>query len=732
MRLKNLHIALLLLSLSIGTECMNAQKSMNTEKPMITLSQCTGGSPEYVYPEYLPSLQWLGNDCVYLKDWKNVVSVDYRKSAKEEVIFSLEDFNRLINPKGEEGKNSKYLPWFKVTNVWGKSCLSFGYKGQNYLVNPQTKSLMGITAKPKGATAYLPNPTHTQVAIVKDHNITIHSLRTREADRQVTTDGSESLVYGEAVHQSEFGITGGLFWSPNGEQLAFYRMDQSMVKPYPILHTDARRPYGVNQYYPMAGTELHHVSLGIYNLNKGETVYLKTPNPAKTYLTNITWSPDSQEIYIAEVNRKQTVCKVKAYSAETGECLRTLFTEESDIYTEPQSPLHFVPNKPNLFVWESRRDGWNQLYLYNTKGKLIRQITKGDWEVTSFLGFDKKGRNAFFLSTEQSPLNRNLYRVSLRGGKTRCLTQQSGWHNPQLSADGKAFIDTYQSAKVARTSFVASTRNGKRLATLLNAKDVDENFTMPQIELGTIKSADGKTDLYYRLMKPCNFDPKKKYPTIVYVYNGPHAQLVQNRRRYGANGWAVQMANRGYIIFTLDGRGSAYRGLKFESAIHRNLGVNEMADQMKGVDFLCSKPWVDSNRLGVYGWSFGGFMTTNLMLTHGDVFKVGVAGGPVMDWARYEIMYGERYMGTPQDNPKGYESANLLKRAGDLKGRLLVIHGTVDPVVIWQHSLAFLEACVKAGSHPDYMVYPQHKHNVLGPDRVHLNETITRYFEDHL
>ncbi len=729
MRLKKLCSPLLLLALSLGLQSINAQ---NMDKPKISLSQCTGGSREYVYPEYLASLQWFGNECVYLKDWKEIVSVDYTNSGKEEVLFSLEDFNRLINPKRELNQDSQYLPWFQEVNVWGQSCLAFNYQGKTYLVEPKAKRSMGYVEKPKGALAFKPNPNYTSVAFVKDHNITIQSLRTRQADRQITKDGSESLVYGQTVHQSEFGISEGLFWSKDGSKLAFYRMDQSMVKPYPILHTDARRPYGVNQYYPMAGTELHHVSIGIYDLDKDKLIYLDTPNPKETYLTNITWSPDSKEIYVAELNRKQTICKVKAYSPKTGKCLRTLFTEESEIYTEPQNPLHFVPNKPNLFVWESRRDGWNQLYLYNTKGKLIRQITKGAWEVTNFVGFDEKGKNIFYLSTEQSPLNRNLYRVSLRGGKTHCLTKEEGWHNPQLAPNGEAFIDTYESSSITRRSLIASTKNSKTLATLLDAKDVDKNFAMPSFEVGTIKAADDNTDLYYRLIKPHDFDPKKKYPTIVYVYNGPHAQLVQNRRRYAANGWAVQMANRGYIIFTLDGRGSAARGLEFEAAIHRNLGVNEMADQMKGVDFLRSKAWVDAERLGVYGWSFGGFMTTNLMLTHGDIFKVGVAGGPVMDWSRYEIMYGERYMGTPQDNPKGYEAANLLKRAGDLKGRLLVIHGTVDPVVIWQHSLAFLDACVKAGTHPDYMVYPGHEHNVLGPDRVHLNEIITRYFEDHL
>lgn len=293
-------------------------------------------------------------------------------------------------------------------------------------------------------------------------------------------------------------------------------------------------------------------------------------------------------------------------------------------------------------------------------------------------------------------------------------------------------LDSYSSWSIPRAIDLVETKKGEVLENLLTAKNPYEGYDMPEVERGTIKAADGVTDLNYFLVKPLNMDESKKYPTVVYVYGGPHTQLVTGGWMGGVSGWDIYMARRGYVVFTVDSRGSANRGHAFESVIHRNIGVNEMADQVKGVEFLKSKPYVDSDRIGVHGWSYGGFMTTNLMCTYPDLFKAGVAGGPVIDWSNYEIMYGERYMDRPQDNEEGYKASNLKLKAKNLKGHLLIIHGDIDPVVVWQHSLGFLKACVDANTYPDYFVYPRHEHNVIGKDRPHLHEKITRYFDDYL
>lgn len=716
----------LLGGLLLSTANMQAQKH---NRPL-TLEEYTAGSPKYIYPKHVWGLQWWGDNILTLE--QDAIKVRSIKGNDNQVLLSLEDCNRLMNEAGLSS-SLKRIPSYTALP---SKLLKLEAQGVIAIVNPESKQLVARfdsqdkATSPKPYMASLNNEQYTALAYVKEHNLYIQTAEGKHL--KLSQDGSEQIVYGQSVHQNEFGINGGLFWSPSGKRLAFYRMDQSMVAPYPILHIDQRRPYGEAQYYPMAGTDLHHVSLGIYDMERGTTVYLKTPNPSKTYLTNITWHPDGKEIYVVELNREQTSFEVVAYDPNTGSALRKLFSEHNAVYAEPLHQLAFLPGQSNLFVWQSRRDGYNHLYLYDTTGKLIRQLTKGSWEVTDFHGFSQDAKTLFYTSTEGSPLGRRLYSRSISGkGTSKCLTPESGWHRASLSASKQYVLDRFERIDVGSQISIKDL-SGKTVSTLLEANNPDADYLSPKIELGTIKAADGTTDLHYRLIKPYNFDASKQYPAIVYVYNGPHAQLVQNRYRAAARGWELNMANLGYIIFTVDGRGSAYRGSAFEQVIHRQLGKNEMADQMRGVDYLKSQPYVDAKRLGVYGWSYGGFMTTNLMLTHNDVFKVGVAGGPVIDWARYEAMYGERYMDTPQENPEGYKAANLLLRAKDLKGRLLLIHGSIDPVVIWQHSLLFLQSAVAAGTHPDYMVYPEHKHNVTGPDRVHLNQVITRYFQDHL
>ena len=691
-----------------------------------SLEEYTLGSPKALRRTSLRSLRWLGSDYVYV-DSTRLVLGSPTAAHPEKTLLTQDEFLAIIG-EATKGAGAKYFAPFSV--VEGK-LLSISFGKKHYLIDPQTKKQVAAferVGRTEQAFELAPRAKHA--VAVRDNNLFL--LSPDGSSSQLTTDGSPTLVYGQSVHQNEFGISGGLFWSPDGSRLAFYRMDQSMVSAYPLVHTNVRKATEEKLYYPMAGMPSHHVTLGIYDVASGKTTYLKTGEPKEKYLTNISWAPDSKTIYIAEVNREQSHMDLKAYDPVTGDYIKTLFSEHNDKYIEPQWPMRFIPGRDREFVWQTRRDGYTHLYRYNVEGKLLGQITRGAWEVTDFLGFADGGKTLVYTSTQLSPIDRVVASVSLDGRKTRLLTPQAGWHSAQLSADGKHLLDTYESLKNPTENRLVAVATGKALATLYQSKDPEADFINPEITFGTIKAADGVTDLHYRLLKPTNFDPAKKYPTIVYVYNGPHAQLVQNRFHAGCLGWDLYMATKGFVVFTVDGRGSAHRGAAFEQVIHRHLGKNEMADQMKGVDFLKSLPYVDADRIGVAGWSYGGFMTTNLMLTHPEVFKVGVAGGAVTDWARYEIMYGERYMDSPQENPEGYKETNLSLRAANLKGRLLLIHGTIDPTVVWQHTQLFVDACVKAGTYPDYMIYPEHKHNVLGVDRVHLNYTMARYFMDHL
>ncbi|MFM9056120.1 MAG: prolyl oligopeptidase family serine peptidase, partial [Bacteroidota bacterium] len=506
----------------------------------------------------------------------------------------------------------------------------------------------------------------------------------------------------------------------------------SMETDYPMIDFSARPADHEPIKYPFAGDSSHQVSIGVYDLVSGKTVYLQTGLPADQYLTNMAWSPDAQSVYVAVLNRGQDHMKLNRYSATTGVYERTLFEERDPMYTEPLHPMEFLPGDPSKFVWQSRRDGWNHLYLYDTSGKLIRQLTKGEWEVTDFNGFDGKGKTAFFHSTDNLGMDRVFKSVELSSGTIRLLTTGSGVHTCILNAQRTAFIDNWSSQTVPRVVRIVSARDGQVVETLLEAANPLADYTVGQTRTFTIQAADGKTPLWCRLILPADFDSTRKYPAVVYLYGGPHAQMITNTWLAGADLWFHYLTQQGYIVFTVDNRGSSNRGKAFEQATFRKLGEEEMRDQIAGVNALKAFRYVDASRLGVYGWSFGGFMTTSLMTRYPGVFKAAVAGGPVLDWSYYEVMYTERYMDTPAENPEGYRISKLTAQADQLNGKLLLIHGTSDDVVVWQHSLMFLKQAVSKGVQLDYFVYPGHLHNVTGKDRVHLNSKITGYFNDFL
>ena len=556
-----------------------------------------------------------------------------------------------------------------------------------------------------------------------------------------------NIVLGESVHRNEFGIDGGLFWSPKESKLAFYRMDQSMVVDYPLVNTKAREAEPKPIKYPMAGMKSHEVTVGVYDFATRKLVYLNTRKDTtvherEMYLTNIAWSPDEKYVFIAKVNREQNHMWLEQYDAVTGNLVKVLFEEENPRYVEPCEPMIFTP-KGDQFLWFSMRDGYKHLCLYNLDGTLVKQVTKGEYEVEGFIQFDKKGENIFIYANKDNLAGRDAYRVNLKSGTMWRITHSfnpdhMGTHSVVLNEDGTCLIDVFSSVEVpahANYSTLKYKKNGVVLSSgksLYLAENPLKEYAMPGIELGTIKAADGKTDLYYRLITPPNMEPGKKYPTLVYVYGGPHSQLVTDSWLAGGNLYFLFLAQQGYVVFTLDNRGTDNRGFEFESCTHRHLGEIEMADQMEGVKFLKSLPYVDQDRMGVEGWSFGGFMTITMKLAHPEVFKVGCAGGPVIDWKWYEIMYGERYMDTPQENPEGYEATSLLGKAKNLEGRLLVIQGAEDNTVVPQHSTEFIERCINNYKQVDYFMYPHHEHNVLGRERLHLYKKMFDYYETFL
>ncbi|NSW45058.1 MAG: DPP IV N-terminal domain-containing protein [Bacteroidales bacterium] len=692
-----------------------------SQNKMLTIDDAVIGAYRTMYANDLYNIGWRTNDIFTYSKGANL----YQQSIKNAKEIMAINGNSLFEITHDSAFNSfvvfpeyrwttKDICWIKNSNKIAEIDLKAN-KVLTFLSLPDTADNIELHYKSKMAAYTIENnlwvqyPNGNKVAISNETN--------------------KGIVYGKSVHRNEFGIEKGIFWSNSGKLLAFYRMDESMVTQYPIVDISTRIATEKPIRYPMAGMKSHEVLVGVFNTETKNIIYLKTGEPKEQYLTNITWTPDDQYICIAVLNREQNHMKFNMYNAQTGEWVKTLFEEKNDRYVEPLHPAIFISN--DQFIWQSQRNGYNHFYLYKTDGTLLKQITKGNWAVIDYLGYQSKTRSIYFISTNPTALERQVYSVNIDNGEMKRLTPERGCHEPIFNDNFSFFIDKYSNLNTPKTINL-NDAYGKKIRTILEGKNSLSDYAMPELKLDTIKAADGKTDLYGRIIKPLNFDPAKKYPLILYVYGGPHAQLVQDEWLSGAPLWDFYMAQQGYIVATIDNRGSANRGFEFESCIHRQCGVNEAQDQMEFVKHLIKQGFVDEKRIGVHGWSYGGFMTTTLMTTYPEVFKVGVAGGPVIDWKYYEIMYGERYMDTPQENPEGYEKTSLLNKAKNLKGKLLIIHGYIDDTVVLQHSLAFIEQCIKKGILVDYFIYPKHPHNVRGKDRIHLMKKVTQYFYDFL
>jgi len=678
-----------------------------------------------VYAQRPNQLKWVGNTDILMKVKDNEIVTMNPNSKKETTFLTLDELNAYT--LGEGVNELKRIPQLTWLNDFQAYFYALGDNGITLnKMDIKKKTINAITSIPQGAENQNVCKPTLNVAYTIDNNLYV-----AKGDKQIQiTDNPEGVVAGQSVHRNEFAIDGGIFWSPDGKLLAYYSMDERMVTDYPLVDIQERIATAKPIKYPMAGMTSHQVTLHIYNIATGKEIVVKTGEPAEQYLTAITWNPDNKRIYIGILNRGQNHLKFNEYNAITGDFIQTIFEDRDEQFVEPQGPAYFLPDNPDQFIWKAQRDGYYHLYLYTISKGTSRQLTKGKFVITDFNGFLKNGKSICYRSTEVSPLERHCYVMDLKSGDVTQITKEHGTHDVVPSADGKYFLDFYNSTDVPYNVDVMDAK-GKFVSRLHEAENPLKDYYIGKTELGTLKAEDGQT-LYTRLIKPYNFDASKKYPVIVYVYGGPHAQLITDTWTAGAGIYLNYLAQEGFLVFTLDNRGSADRGEAFEQCIHRQCGQLEMRDQMKGIEWLKTLPYVDAERIGSDGWSYGGFMSTSLKINHPEVFKVSVAGGPVLDWKYYEIMYGERYMDTPEENPEGYELTSLENKTDKLEGKLLMIHCTTDPVVMWQHSLVFVENCIHNGKQLDYFVYPGHDHNVAGPDRAHLITKITQYFKDNL
>ncbi|MBS4058014.1 MAG: S9 family peptidase [Bacteroidales bacterium] len=675
-----------------------------------------------LYPASISQLQWMNGTNTFVYEGANAIVAGKPGKVERDTLFTINQLNAAMRLNGYDSlKRLPQFGWNDQDNWY------FIFKQAFYAYNAVQSSVKQWYVLPEKAQNTDLHLNTLSMAYTIENNLFVV---TKAGKHQQITFDSAGVVNGQTVHRNEFGIDKGTFWSPDGQRLAYYRMDERMVTNYPLVDISERVAALDNTRYPMAGMTSHQVSLGVHELQSAKTSFMQTGEPLDQYLTNVSWNPAGNMVYIALLNREQDHLKLMGYDAVSGNPVSTLLEEEDKEYVEPVHPMMFVPGKNDQFIWNSQRDGFNHLYLYGSDGRLIRQLTSGPWVVTDFVGFDQDGKYAFFMGTKESPLEQQLYRVELKTAKLKRLTTEKGTHRTLLSADGKHFIDSYSNSNVTKIIQLMNT-SGKVDEVLLADTNPLKDYKLGETSLLTLKAEDG-TPLHCRLIKPIDFDPNRKYPVIVYVYGGPHAQLVTESWMGGANFYLNYLAQKGYVVFTLDNRGSDHRGADFEQVIHRKVGQAEVADQMQGIAYLKSLPFVDANRIGVDGWSYGGFMSLSLKLRHPEVFKVAVAGGPVIDWKYYEVMYGERYMDSPESNPEGYAQASLLNQTSAVEGKILIIHGYNDPVVVIQNSLSFLRKCIDEGKQLDYFVYPGHEHNVRGRNRAHLITKIVGYFDENL
>ncbi len=712
--MKHLIIILLFLSTSVFAQKKN-----------FTMEEATIGLRGNLAPKNLRQLQWVKGTEAYSQLVKNegdkddFLLVTQVPAMKMDTATSLERLNTLL-----KSQSLTILKKFPSITWVNSTTFHFQNDGQNIEVDFKKNSA-------KKTLSYDVNNENLEFSSNRDlavftMNNNLYYSNASTTTKEITNDGDSGIVNGKTVHRSEFGINKGVFIAPDANLIAYYRMDESMVEQYPV-YDFTKVPVTVKYVrYPMAGRVSHQVKLAIYDIKNAKTVYVNAKGAADSYLTNVTWSPDSKYIYIVHVNRAQNQLQLNKYNSITGEFVSTILEEKNDKFIEPEHGLTFMPNSNDGFVWFSKTSGYNHLYMFDPKAKVLKQITKGKWDVNELLGVSDNGKEIYFTSGKESPLDKYAFQVIIETGEVKKLTTQVGIHSVLLNSTKKYLIDIHQNTDIPRKIKIVSI-DGVFKKEILNAVDPLKEYATAKVQLMTLKADDGTT-LYGKLMVPDNFDPEKKYPVVVYLYGGSHNQLIKNSWPASGNLWYDYLTQNGFVVWSMDNRGSSNRGLAFEQATFRKFGTVELADQMVGVNYLKSLSYIDTSKMGIHGWSFGGFMATSMMLRNPGVFKSAVAGGPVIDWNMYEVMYTERYMDTPEENPEGYKSSNLLTKSKNLKGNLLLVHGTSDDVVIWQQSVNFIKKCVDEGVQVDYFMYPGHEHNVMGKDRVHLMQKVTDYF----
>lgn len=575
------------------------------------------------------------------------------------------------------------------------------------------------------------SPDGKYVSFVRGHNLWVVGVADGK-EHALTAGGTEETRKGELdwVYPEELEITTAYWWSPDSSAVAYLEMDERKVTQYALVDFGSFTGQVDMERYPVAGGANPGVRVLTVAVSGGEPRVMDTGAEKDIYLARVNWLTDSKRVAIQRLNRRQNQLDLVIADAATGKS-RVALAEKDAYWVNLSNDLRFLKDGKR-FLWSSERSGYRHLYLYDLEGKELAQLTRGDWEVSEIQGVDEEKAVVYFSAKEKSPTEEHLYRVGLDGKGFGRITKDDGTHAVQFAGNARFFVDTYSNTSAPQRQDLYRADGTKVAAINENAVAELAEYKLSPVEFMTVKSHDGVA-LNAAMIKPAGFDASKKYPVLVFTYGGPHAQVVENHWGGATFLWHELMAQKGYVIFELDNRGSAGRGHVFEEPIHLRLGAQELSDQLDGVAYLKTLPFVDGSRIGVWGWSYGGHMTLHALLEGGGTFKAGFAGGPVVDWHYYDSIYTERYLGLPQQNEKGYVASSPIEKAGKLKGRLLIAHGTGDDNVHFANTLKLIDELIEKGKYVEVMPFPGRGHGVSDPPaRMVMMKRVTQFFLDNL
>ncbi|MFA6468944.1 MAG: S9 family peptidase [Bacteroidota bacterium] len=684
----------------------------------------------------------------WMKDGGSYTFLETDSVSKSSAIYrySVKDRKKSMIVSGAQMKLNESDPSFRFTSYrWSpdeksilfvsappeKQYLSrLSPAGNLFLHSIVTNSFTRITNVSVPQYNQKFSPDGKKIGFVRENNIYIYDIA-ESKETQLTFDGAEHLINGKFdwVYEEEFGISDGWYWSSDSKSIAFWQQDEQRVPEYTMTEWDSTHLNLVTMRYPKPGDPNSLTRIGIINVSTGKNEWIDLDFADDDYIPRMSWTNDPNILSFQRLNRAQNTLELIFYDAKK-RLKQTVLTEMSDTWVEVHDDLRFLKN--GTFIWSSERDGFNQLYLYKNDGTCIRQITKGQWDLDSFYGVDEKNRKVYFSSSEASPLERHIYSINLDGTGKKQLSSREGTNSADFSPNFEYYITSNSTA--AHPSKISMTKNDGKELYLLEENELPalKEYAMAKPSFFSFSTSDG-VSLNATLLTPSNFDSTKKYPVLVYTYGGPGSQVVRNSWGGSNYAWHSLLTQKGYLIFMVDNRGTGARGSAFKKITYKNLGKWEVNDQIEGAKYLSSLAYVDQKRIGIWGWSYGGYMSCMTILTGSDYFKAAMAVAPVTHWKFYDTIYTERFMGTPENNPTGYEESAPINHADGLKGKFLLIHGTSDDNVHFQNSATLASSLQNANKQFQTMFYPNKNHGIGGGNtRIHLYTMMTQFILENL